>query len=70
VGEHVTLKIEACAECPHLRIGAGYSLDGFDHGNDWSCNKAKRSIQKFVERDIEVTRIPKWCPLRTEKNDA
>jgi hypothetical protein len=68
---HVMLKIERCAECPHLRIGASYSLDGFDRGNDWNCDKAKREIAGFVERSSdEPKKIPAWCPLRKKRAAA
>ncbi len=65
VADSVTLKITRCGECPHHKVGHGYSLDGFDHGCDWTCSLAKREIAGFVERSSqEPKEIPNWCPLR------
>lgn len=65
----VTLKITKCGECPHLDVGMTYSMDGFDTGNDWTCKKANRSIEKFVEwRESDKPKgLPKWCPLQAPK---
>jgi len=67
----VYLKITHCRNCPSLDTGYSYSLDGFDHGNDWVCKRTKRKkknaqIAGFVERKSEEDRIkiPAWCPLR------
>lgn len=64
MADHVTLKIHRCDECPNLSVGMGYSLDGLDHGRDWKCEKAKRMVSGFFERDDDKPSIPDWCPLR------
>jgi len=66
--DHVMLRIEKCADCPHLKIGDSYSLDGFDRGSDWLCKKARnKEIVGFVERPRdEPKKPPGWCPLRVK----
>ncbi len=66
MSKSVTLKINHCRRCPHLEIGASYSLDGFDRGNDWRCKLADKEIAGFVERPSEADRIqiPGFCPLK------
>ena len=60
----VTLKIAKCGDCPHHDVGMGYSLDGWDHGNDWKCKLTGKVIASFVERPSEEPKtIPKSCPL-------
>jgi hypothetical protein len=64
--KYVTLKIYKCAECPHLKKGPTYSLDGWDVGRDWTCEKCGKMVAGFVERVTqEPTEIPDWCPLRS-----
>lgn len=58
------LKIENCSECPFLKVGPLYSLDGFDRGCDWTCSKTNKEVAGFIERPSEEPKeIPKWCPL-------
>jgi hypothetical protein len=64
--DHVNLKVTKCGECPHHKVGPSYSMDGFDRGNDWTCQLAKQEIVPFVERPSEEPRgLPVWCPLRS-----
>jgi len=64
----VLVEIESCKQCGYLDTGMSYSLDGFDRGNDWMCNKSKRLIVGFVESIQEGNRIgiPDWCELRVK----
>lgn len=64
----VLLKLTHCEDCPFHKVGMGYSLDGWDHGNDWTCTKIEppKLIQEFVEWRDEVE-VPKWCPLPKAK---
>ena len=60
--ESPALGMTHCKQCAFHSIGSSYSLDGFDRGNDWTCTKANKIIEGFVEwREPE---IPKWCPLK------
>ncbi len=59
-----TLVITKCSECPHLKVGPCYSLDGFDRGNDWSCALLGSVVVPFVERPSEEPKeVPASCPL-------
>jgi uncharacterized repeat protein (TIGR04076 family) len=67
-GVTVSLTITRCGECPHHKVGSSYSLDGFDRGSDWTCVKANKVIESFVERPSqEPSSVPTWCPLRKKK---
>jgi len=67
VADTVTLTITTCRCCPHVKEGPSYSLDGWDRGNDWTCQLTAKNVADFVERQSEVIPIPKWCPLRKKK---
>jgi len=63
----ITIDIKDCRECPFFKITGTSSTDGFDRGEDWYCDKAKKPIASFVEWN-ERPEIPKWCPAKTIKN--
>ena len=59
----VMIPIKSCKECPHLKVGHSYSLDGFDRGEDWKCTNKNKTIMEFVEWH-DKPEIPKWCPFK------
>lgn len=68
MSDSVNLKITSCRQCPFMKEGSSYSLDGFDRGNDWLCTKKDRVSAYFIERKDENPPIPGWCPLIPESN--
>lgn len=63
----IKIEINTCQECPHFKITGVSSTDGFDKGEDWFCDKAKREIASFVEwHEKNTTKVPEWCPCKTD----
>ncbi len=76
--KELTIKIKSCKDCPFLKIGNSYSLDGWDRGEDWSCKKKsnKSKICKVLKAWGKLKDLPKqldlkkyhgkWCEIKIE----
>lgn len=63
----IAIEIESCKQCPFFSIANPWSTDGFDHMEDWICDKEGRKIQGSVEWHEEKSiKIPDWCPAKIE----
>jgi hypothetical protein len=61
----IELDINSCKQCPFWKEGPYQSTDGFDHGYDWICTKANKTIAGFVEwHEVNKIKIPEWCPVK------
>lgn len=58
----VILEIKTCRDCPFLKKTREYTLDGWDSGSDWICEKSNKTIENFVEwHETNKIDIPQWC---------
>ena len=62
-------QINSCMECPHRKVGAPYSTDGFDRMEDWTCQsmfskKIAGAVEWHEEKKIP---IPELYPLEDQK---
>ena len=67
----VTLRIESCDECPHIKIERDYGEDSFEELTRWECMKEDKKNPKNILRwrdwyDHDKF-IPKWCPLAVKR---
>lgn len=69
MSETVNIPITSCKDCPFVDIRKHYTGDVWEEAYDWFCKKAEgKKIEGYIEwREVDDVKIPKWCPLRTQK---
>lgn len=67
--ETVNIPITSCKDCPFVNIQRCQTEDSWEKAFDWFCSKAEnKKIEGYIEwREVDDVKIPKWCPLRTQK---
>lgn len=63
----IVIVVSSCRQCPHFIITGVSSTDGWDRGEEWFCNKAKKKIAGFVEWH-DSPAIPRWCPVSLKED--
>lgn len=64
VSDEVTLKLQACNQCPHMQSERHYTADSFEDVAAWKCMRDGGRTIALVDWNDKAPPIPEWCPLR------
>lgn len=64
----ITIEVNNCKDCPHLKKERHYTSDSFEMAFDWFCKKQDhKQIETYVEwHEEKDVKIPDWCPCINE----
>lgn len=69
MSETVNIPITSCKDCPFVNIKRHYTQDSWEEEYDFFCKKSEgKEIEGCINwNKVKSVKIPKWCPLRTQK---
>jgi hypothetical protein len=57
------LQIDNCKNCPHVRTERDYTSDSWEIVEKFTCCKAEKVIERYVDWYQKVVAVPDWCPI-------